>query len=128
MTNFLLHGGSTQTSALEIFLLDKSERSLHFAHRLYWFLRSFAPDLDYRSELCGAMQGLSESTLLRAVETQGRLAGTLRLFIHPMLLNSFRTQPFRWFDCYRPSLLCSALNQRHQRQASALCQPSSVCL
>jgi len=42
--NFALHGAQEDTlDALECFLTEKSEKSLRFAHRLYWFIRSFSP-------------------------------------------------------------------------------------
>lgn len=77
LTNFLLNGRYGGAAKLEVFLLDKSERSTHFAHRVYWFLRSFAPNVPYSSEIAGMMALASpgeQATLLRAVEHQGAAA------------------------------------------------------
>ncbi|RYG42056.1 hypothetical protein EON68_02335, partial [archaeon] len=77
LTNFLLHGGMPGAERLEVFLLGKAERSLHFAHRLHFFLNAYAPNVGYHSQLCGAVQTtglLNESLLLRAVEVQGAIA------------------------------------------------------
>jgi phosphatidylinositol 4-kinase B len=95
LVNFLLHGHGEgrEQEELEMFLLGKCERcvprglalvwvterlrsSLQFAHRLFWFLTSFAPETKYTSPICGAIQGgvLESTDLTRAVEAQGAIA------------------------------------------------------
>lgn len=95
LANFLLHGGLDKAERLELFLLEKSERSIHFAHRLFFFLNAYAPDHPYISELCGVISEVANSVgngtyssapyslpndsprtrpLLKAVEIQGAFA------------------------------------------------------
>ncbi|KAG9399110.1 Phosphatidylinositol 4-kinase beta [Aphanomyces cochlioides] len=51
LCTFLLHGQYDKNPALEFFLLSQCRRSLHFAHRLHWFLQSFcANGSTYKSE------------------------------------------------------------------------------
>ena len=42
LCNFLLRGRMPRAERLETLLLDKCERSMHFAHRMYFFLNAFA--------------------------------------------------------------------------------------
>jgi hypothetical protein len=79
LANFLLHGLMPQPERLEAFLLDKSERSLHFAHRMYFFLSAFAPNVNYTSQLRTPVlapgSSLHETSLVTAVQLQGTIAG-----------------------------------------------------
>ncbi len=63
-----------------------SRRSIHFSHRVYWFLAAFAPDNAYSSPICGAIRGglLGQSQLMRAVEVQGALASRRLLRLGPI--------------------------------------------
>ncbi|CAE7941250.1 unnamed protein product, partial [Symbiodinium sp. KB8] len=42
LMNVLLHGGMADSQLLATFLLGQAEKSLLFAHRLHWFLNSYA--------------------------------------------------------------------------------------
>ncbi len=53
--NFLLHGSYFLLVQLECFIVDKSERSIHFAHRIFWFLRAFGFNVMYKSEICASL-------------------------------------------------------------------------
>jgi hypothetical protein len=77
LANFLTHGELERAERLELFLLDKGERSMHFAHRTWFFLNAWVSGRAYRSELCSAAiprAGDASSALLRAVEVQGAIA------------------------------------------------------
>lgn len=75
------------TQAARIALaISADRRSIHFSHRVYWFLASFAPDNAYSSPICGAIRGglLGQSQLMRAVEGQGGLAARRLLRLGPI--------------------------------------------
>ena len=76
LANFLVNGQlkSPEKERVELFLLDRSERSVHWAHRLYFFMAAFSPRSLYGSELCGPPGDFNRSALLRAVEFQGAIA------------------------------------------------------
>ncbi len=44
LVTFLLYGAFWSSGSLQAFLLDKSARSIQFAHRLYWFLQASCLD------------------------------------------------------------------------------------
>eukprot|EP00512_Aurantiochytrium_limacinum_P012812 CAMPEP_0171588038 /NCGR_PEP_ID=MMETSP0961-20121227/13808_1 /TAXON_ID=87120 /ORGANISM="Aurantiochytrium limacinum, Strain ATCCMYA-1381" /LENGTH=879 /DNA_ID=CAMNT_0012146655 /DNA_START=326 /DNA_END=2965 /DNA_ORIENTATION=+ len=69
--NFALHGAQdSNVEALEEFLLDKSANSLRFAHRLFWFVRSFSP-----SDVNGKLMEKAEAHALMACESLSPVAG-----------------------------------------------------
>ena len=76
LANFLINGelSSPEKERIELFLLDRSERSVHWAHRLFFFMAAFSPRTLYGSELCGHSDDPSRSALLKAVEFQGAIA------------------------------------------------------
>jgi hypothetical protein len=41
LLSFLLHGALNKSQSLEEWILAKCRRNVHFAHRCYWFLRSW---------------------------------------------------------------------------------------
>ena len=46
LVTFLLYGAFLNSSELEGFLLDKCARNVHFAHRMFWFLRAWCARAD----------------------------------------------------------------------------------
>jgi phosphatidylinositol 4-kinase B len=76
LANFLINGQLTspEKERIELFLLDRSERSVHWAHRLFFFMAAFSPRSVYGSELCGQSGDPTQSALLKAVEFQGAIA------------------------------------------------------
>eukprot|EP01138_Halocafeteria_seosinensis_P013399 gb/GECG01013685.1/.p1 GENE.gb/GECG01013685.1/~~gb/GECG01013685.1/.p1 ORF type:complete len:1276 (+),score=172.66 gb/GECG01013685.1/:1-3828(+) len=81
LMTFLVHGLPEDQGPLEVFLMDRCERSLLFAHKVYWFLNSFAHNVEYSSEISGAITRghFATNSLRSAVEVQG--AAAARRFI-----------------------------------------------
>lgn len=76
LANFLInsHVRSPHREELELLLLSKCEQSVHFAHRLFFFLNSWGHDVAYGSDLSGPATIHNKQPLLRSVEVQGAIA------------------------------------------------------
>ncbi|KAF0682459.1 Aste57867_25411 [Aphanomyces stellatus] len=81
LCTFLLHGKYEKNPQLEFFLLSQCRRSLHFAHRLHWFLDSFcARGATYKSEgLSATVDKISAENgpLLLEIAKQGGIPAKL---------------------------------------------------
>ncbi|TMW64317.1 hypothetical protein Poli38472_012939 [Pythium oligandrum] len=77
---FLLHGKYNKQHQLECFLMSRSGESLTFAHRLWWFLKSFGNNaIGYQSEYLSSTLSPEEEQvdLLTAIQQRGGVPAVL---------------------------------------------------
>mmetsp|Transcript_17408 Transcript_17408/g.22768 ORF Transcript_17408/g.22768 Transcript_17408/m.22768 type:complete len:838 (-) Transcript_17408:1408-3921(-) len=95
LCNALLHGRLSHNESLENLLLDKSAKSLRFAQKLVWFLRSFGPEQIYeRGNFVAAVEQNGEQAAEHVPRFQDRISGLPSKQNLPLSITQNSTEKF----------------------------------